>query len=278
MSSRTIAFALLVAASAALAGAGAVEVSRRGLWFRGDFESGGLEGWYWDRARPDSIRVVSQPVRKGRYAVGITLAPGDRAAGKERAELKLGDKEIERLRGRQGGEMWYAWSLFLPAGEAEPPGEPLQIVAQWHHRPPQPPASEKSGKSTETVLGLRPEVNGPPPLTLHLVSKAGQRSLVLFGRSAARGERRVLGERPARTGAWMDLLFHIRWSTGGDGFVEAWLDGQSLTSGRKLGATLYSPDSNYLRLGLYRGKGASTTNRVYLDEIRIGESRQAVAP
>ena len=35
---------------------------------------------------------------------------------------------------------------------------------------------------------------------------------------------------------------------------------------------------NYLRLGLYRGKGVPTVNHVFLDEVRIGDSYQAVAP
>lgn len=82
---------------------------------------------------------------------------------------------------------------------------------------------------------------------------------------------------PVRRGAWLDLVFHVRWSTGKDGFVEAWLDGRPFTAGKMYGPTLYSPVPNYLRLGLYRGKGFTTTNSVYYDEVRIGDSRQAVA-
>src|SRR5262249_22298654 len=135
--------------------------SRPGVWFCGDFESGGLDGWIWDIARPERAVVVTAPVRKGRYAVRITLVPGDIAASKERAELKVANKEIERLHGSQGGEMWYGWSLLLPTDYADPPGDQFQILAQWHHRPaPGVPAAE------------RPKKMGAPPLTLHLVSDA----------------------------------------------------------------------------------------------------------
>jgi hypothetical protein len=48
--------------------------------------------------------------------------------------------------------------------------------------------------------------------------------------------------------------------------------------GKIYGRTLYSPVSNYLRLGLYRGQGFLTTNWIYYDEVRIGSSYQAVAP
>jgi hypothetical protein len=248
---------LVICASAAAPG------SRRGVWFCGDFETGGLEGWSWDISRRHPAVVVTKPVRKGRYAVRITLAAGDIAAMKERAELKVGDKQIELVRGRQGGEMWYGWSLFLPADYADPPGEQFQILAQWHHRP---------------APGGRSQVTGPPPLTLHLVSHGKGNVLALFGRASSNAPRRTLGTRPIRRGAWTDLVFHIKWSLGSDGFVEAWLDGRPFTKGKQYGRTLYNPVANYLRLGLYRAKGVPTTNSVYYDEVRIGDSYQAVAP
>ena len=240
---------------------------RRGVWFCGDFETGGLEGWSGDLARPGSAEVVTEPVREGRYAVRVTLAPGDVAARKERAELKVADKEIERVHGSHGREMWYGWSLFLPAEYADPPGDQFQILGQWHHRP-----------LDETVPGKRSWVSGAPPLALYLVRHEGRRLLILIGQASPKAPPRHLGGRPVRQGVWTDLVFHMKWSTGSDGFVEAWLDGDPLTTGRMYGPTLYSPVSNYLRLGLYRGKGVFTTNHVYYDAVRLGDSYQAVAP
>lgn len=243
---------------------------RPDIWFCGDFETGGLQGWTWDRARRESIQVVTRPVRKGRYAVRMTLVPGDIAALKERAELKVGNKEIERTHGRQGGEMWYGWSLLVPEDYADPPGERFQIVGQWHHRPAR---AELPGQTGPVARGER-----LPPLVLHLSPKGGRHVLTLIGRGSPNADGRRLGTRPVRRGVWLDLLFHIRWSTGRDGFVEAWLDGRPFTPGKMHGPTLYSPVTNYLRLGLYRGKGFTTTNSVYYDEVRIGGSRQAVIP
>ena len=253
----------LLAASAASVVVPAPAAPRPGVWFSGDFETGGLEGWSWDRARRDSIVVVTQPVRKGRYAVRLTLAPGDIAASKERVELKIADKEIERLHGSPGREMWYGWSFFVPIDYADPPGGQFQIVGQWHHRP----ASDKPS-----------HVIGPPPLALRLASRDRLSTLILVGRASPNAPTRTLGARPVRRGAWSDLVFHIKWSTGSDGFVEAWLDGRPLTPGRMYGRTLYGSISNYLRLGLYRGKGFLTTNHVYYDEVRIGDTYQAVSP
>jgi hypothetical protein len=53
-------------------------------------------------------------------------------------------------------------------------------------------------------------------------------------------------------GAWNDVLFNIGWSTGDDGFVEAWVNDQSLTMGPVHLRTLYYSFTDYLKLGLYR--------------------------
>ncbi len=232
------------------------------VWFVGDFENGTLDGWSGDLARPESAVVVTAPVRKGRHAVRITLAPGDRAASKERAELKVGDKEIERLHGGPGGEIWYGWSLLLPKDFIPPPGDQFEIVAQWHHRP------EENGHL----------VHGPPPLALHLVCERGKRVLLLILQTSPTAAPRRIAVRAVAAGAWQDLVVHVRWSHGVDGFVEAWLDGADITSGKQHGATLYGRLNNYLRLGLYRGKGVPSTNSIYLDEVRLGDSFAAVSP
>lgn len=254
------------AALAVLLGVAAAAAPRPGVWFCGDFETGGLQGWGWDLARRESAVVVTQPVRRGRYAVRITLAPGDRAASKERAELKVGDKDLERVHGRQGGEIWYGWSLLIPEGYADPPGDQFQILGQWHHRP----VAMKPGE--------RPRMIGAPPLMLHLVADRGRNVLMLIGQASPKAPPRTLGAQAVRRGAWIDLVFHIKWSTGKDGFVEAWLNSRPFTKGKMFGPTLYSPVNNYLRLGLYRGKGVRTTNSVYYDEVRLGSSYEAVAP
>lgn len=258
-------------ACASLAASPPAAAPRRGVWFCGDFETGGLQGWAWDIAREEAAVVVQKPVRKGRYAVRITLRPGDSAASKERAELKVRDKDIERFYGSQGREMWYGWSLLIPTEYAKPPGKQFQILGQWHHRPGKPP-------TPGIKPGERPRVKGPPPLTVHLAFQGRQDFLMLVGHSAPQPPARKLGIQPIRRGEWNDLVFHINWSTGSDGFVEAWLNGRPWTQKKMYGPTLYSPISNYLRLGLYRALGVPTTNYVYYDEVRIGDSYQAVAP
>jgi hypothetical protein len=136
-----------------------------------------------------------------------------------------------------------------------------------------PPACRSRGTWRPPPPGQR-----PPPLALHLVVDEGREALLLVARASPAAPPRVLGERAIQRGVWIDLVFHVKCSTGNDGFVQAWANGRSFTKGTMAGPTLYSPASNYLRIGLYRGKGVPTTNQVYLDEVRLGASYQSVAP
>lgn len=238
-----------------------------GVWFDGGFESGDLAGWTLDVAGPGSTQVVTEPVREGRHAVRITLAPGDRAAMKERAELRLADRGIERRHGGDGQTLWYGMSLLLPEDHLDPPGGQYPILAQWHHRPGFAPSP-----------GRRAHVTGPPPLALFLVSSGGRQSLLLVHHESPSSPARRVGQRPIERGRWLDLVFEVRWSTGRDGRIRAWLDGAPLTDADVAGTNLYNPFGNYLRLGYYRAKGGTTTNHVYFDAVRIGDSRAAVAP
>lgn len=249
----------LAAVGAALALA-AVAAPPRATWFTGDFEAGTLEGFAGDFARPGSAVVVDAPVRRGRHALRIELAPGDRAASKERAELKLADKAIERLHAGPGGDVWYGWSFRLPSDYAPPPNDAFQILAQWHHRP------EKDGR-----LG-----HGPPPLALHLACHEGRHVLVLILVSSAAAPPRTVFERVVTADAWHDVVVHAHWSRS-DGLVEAYLDGAKVSEAVR-GPTLFGELNNYLRLGLYRGKGVPSTNTIYVDEIRVGDAYEAVAP
>ena len=245
----------------------AASAPRAGVWFNGDFESGTLDGWARDSARRDSIVVVEEPVRRGRYAARVNLETGDVAADKERVELKLGDRSLERERAGNGSEVWYGWSLFVPADFEDPPEGTFQIVAQWHHRPP--PARRE---------GASAPVSGAPPLTLDLARRAGRPALLLSGRRTRGAAPRTLGEATFDKEAWTDVVFHVRWSTRDDGFVEGWMNGRPMTAGKQHGRTLYGPGSNYLRLGLYRNHGVPTANDVYYDEVRLGDSLAAVSP
>jgi hypothetical protein len=223
-----------------------------------------------------SVDIVSDPVRKGKYALKLTIRPGDAVVGgdkardKERAEFirlnncKKGSCTLG-TEGAEGTELWYAWSILIPEDYKYVSAKPnYQIMGQWHDQPK--PGEKPTGYS--------------PPISVHYESSGdAQRFRIEYGLRQRGGPLQEF-DAPIQKGKWVDLMFHIRFSTGSDGFVEAWRDGESFKSSsgatRLTGTNMYNSQPNYLRLGLYRGRGQTQTNTFYYDEIRIGTTKAAV--
>lgn len=239
-----------------------------GLIFLGDFENGiladfGIGAWGKETARPDSAQIVTSPVRKGHYAVKFTLRPDDIAAKKNRAELTIKDKFIENF--PPSSEAWYSWSFLVPEDYTDAPSDKFQIMGQWHHRPP----PGETFEYFERVYGR----GGGPPISINYGKKGNQTGIALtYGATSPLVSGRTVAIHQIEKGQWIDLVFHIRWSTGNDGFIEAWFNGEPWTQGKVYGPNMYNEVPNFLKIGLYREFGIETTNSVYFDEVKIGES------
>jgi len=247
------------------------------------FEQGRIgPGWtglsFNPRTQPpedsDSFDIVTSPVRKGKYALRITVHPddavypGDRRRDKERCELeRLNDWRSGSYRlgneGREGTEYWYAWSVLIPDGYqyVARSKRSWQIMGQWHDQPD--PGQRPTGYS--------------PPISVHYRSSGAAQSLSVHYGLIQRGGPIQVMDAPIEKGKWVDLMFHIRFSRGSDGFLEAWKDGVMLASAngatRITGTNMFNDQPNYLRLGLYRGEGQTQTNSLYYDEIKVATSK-----
>ncbi|MDP2647903.1 MAG: polysaccharide lyase [Candidatus Yanofskybacteria bacterium] len=245
-----------------------------GLLFYEDFELGKIgPGWTEIGIHPkttppensDSIDIVTTPVRKGNYALKIIVHPedgvypGDRRADKERAELVR-----QKFEATEGRELWYAWSIFLPVGYEyiyEKGG--FHIMGQWHDQPD--PGEEPTGYSPPIRVDYRPDL--------------GSLSL-LYGRIQVFDDPQQTVNIPITLGTWTDLMFHIKFSQGNDGFVEVYKNGVQVGK-RITGPNMFNAEPNYLRIGLYRGPkrggtGQPQTNILYYDEIKTGTTRESV--
>ncbi len=82
---------------------------------------------------------------------------------------------------------------------------------------------------------------------------------------------------------WYDFVYHVRWSSGSDGFFDAWVNGMHVLSHR--GPTLYAGQSVYLKLANYHmtvcnwypGCVGSEASSVIHDRIIRGTTAQAVS-
>jgi hypothetical protein len=240
--------------------------SKGDLTFASGFESGDASLWAEKGAIQvccdDSLEIVEAPVRSGRYAARFTLRRSDPSVkGSKRAELRT-------KAGWMGAEYWYAFSIFLP-----PDWTVDQVpvtLAQWHSVP-------------DVWFG---EAGVPPPFKL--IAQEGQWLLAnmwdskrvsrtRFTEHAPEGGTLVpIG--PLDTGRWTDWVFHIKWSSGPDGLLEAWKT-ERLVFHQKGPNTYNDAFAPYFKLGIYVPQWANQpsltsidSHTIHFDEIRVTEA------
>ena len=87
----------------------ATTVSAEVLW-RGDFETGNTEQWK-STPKSDGIKVVTDPVREGKYALRIDGTNAARKGKLDRIEFQHQPKPPGTA---EGTERYFGWSVFVP--------------------------------------------------------------------------------------------------------------------------------------------------------------------
>lgn len=187
--------------------------------------------------------------RHGRQAVKLTTLPGDdRVHGSGawvRDDLELAPSPEYC---NEGQEEWWGVSVLFPEDYVAPEGG--GAVMDFHHD------------------GSAGEAN------FNLISRSG--GLLLHGFS---GDPKRADEYGARLGrirrdAWYDFVFHVKWSSGGGGFMVAWVNGRKVLVHH--GPTLYRGTSCYLKLANYHDPTGSPSSIVF-DRLVRGTGAGAVA-
>jgi len=227
--------------------------------FRGDFESGDLSGWTLELPGPDAARVVTSPVRAGRYAVRIEW-------NRDQPLVNNGLRSEITHEGtgsvHHDPDRWFAFSQFFPQ-EWESDPLSMDIVTQWHQSP-------------DRELG---EAWRVPPLALGVLGdrfqlEASWDARELTPASGPQG-RAVLGLGPIVRGRWIDWVVHVRWSYDRDGLIEVWRDGVQMT--RRQGPVGYNDRRDtYFKTGIYKWVGGTAAGRstvthrvLFVDEVRF---------
>jgi hypothetical protein len=223
-----------------------------------DFETGNLDQWPRKKMPgEDAVRVVTQPVRAGRYAAEFTLKKSDPMVSEgRRTELQVDDV------GGLGGEYWYGFSTLIP-GDWRPDAAG-EVVAQWKVRAGVETA-ETATRSPSLALRVKGErwritVQTDPASVTH--KTGAPRKTVWQGKFAK--------------DTWTDWVFHVRWSARGDGLLVVWKNGKRIASCR--GANAYDDKGKmYFKIGLYKpswndpaAPSEVSVRRIYHDEVRIG--------
>jgi len=191
-------------------------------------------------------------------AVRLHTEPGDnQVAGSlaaERNDLALSQTATDCYEGR---EQWWAHSILFPDDYVDPPmstGSDWNwgAVAGFHNSAPGP------WLGNFTVTAMPATATSPDRHTGLWFQGYG-------GVNSGDGPFEApIG--PVVRNVWYDFVYHVKWSSGADGFFDAWVNGQKKLAHR--GPTLYAGQGCYLKLANYHSAYGRPSSVIHTSVIR----------
>ena len=165
-------------------------------------------------------------------------------SGGKKAEIA----DIGHLVGPVGAtEDWSGKVMFPAAGN--PNGFPRNypdwgVFVQFH-----------SSVSAAGVMGMGIDTTDAP-----------YRNTIYLSSYVSKTQKKALAPAPIEYGRWYSWRIQLKWSSGSDGFLKWWLDGQQLANWT--GPTMNVGDSPYLQFGFY--SATQLRNEVFHAALRKG--------
>ena len=186
----------------------AFPVSAEVIW-RGDFETGTMEQWK-GAPKSDSIKIVTEPVREGKYALRIDGTNAAMGKGHDRIEFQHQPKAPGTS---EGTERYFGWSVYFPKKLVDG----SHTVGYFETRNSWSRLMAFEARGEDIKFSTR------QPYTLHWTGK---------GKFTA--------------GRWHDFALHVLWSRDPKkGFVEVWFDGEKVVP-KTMTATLRDENKSVL--------------------------------
>jgi hypothetical protein len=210
------------------------------------------------RAAPDRITTSSTHTRKGTHSAKLTVLNSDNPNGwGARADLTADNMFCE------GDDYYVGYSLLLPSdflGQLSSRG--WLMVAE-------------DGYSGHSV----------PPFAYYFVGGPNGGKFELYARPDGQITGIPILSVDPTYGKWMDVVTYYKFSADSSaGFIEVWINGEQQTF--RTGQESYrqntlepgSPGCGRLLHTSYRSAGMADSVTIYQDEIKIGQTYNAVAP
>ncbi|MCE9530536.1 MAG: heparin lyase I family protein [Planctomycetes bacterium] len=189
-------------------------VSAEVIW-RGDFETGTTEQWK-SPPKNEGVKVVTDPVREGKFALRIDGTNAARRGKLDRIEFQHQPLPPGTA---EGTERYFGWSVFVPKKLTDD----FHSVGYFETR-----------TSWRQLMAF--EVHGEDIVYSTRVPYA----------------RRWTGKGKLTPGRWHDFAVHVLWSRDPKrGFVEIWFDGEQVVPLTKT-ATLLDENAAFFQVGFMR--------------------------
>ena len=239
-------------------GAGGVTASSAGIssaaTFSCTFANSPTDCGFGEQAKVGGRASIVNIAREGSTAVRLHTEPGDNnvtgSGTNERNDLSLSQEQTD---GYEGREAWWAHSILFPDDFVVGPNM-FYVVADFHNT-----------SSGDWQANFHTDASRYDGATLHLRGYGGVNS----------GD----NEYQSTVGAivknvWYDFVYHVKWSSGADGYFDAWVNGVKTLSHR--GPTLYSGQGVYLKLANYH-EATGQASSVIHDRIVRGSTALSVS-
>ncbi|HKQ26941.1 MAG TPA: heparin lyase I family protein [Burkholderiales bacterium] len=230
----------------------------------GPFRTDQLDGmsndgvWYVEQKAPGRA-VVANVGRDGGTGLRLHTEPGDDnvsgSGAYERNDVALIPNDAY---GKQGMEQWWAHSVLFPDDYAIPSSGSPAIVFDFHD------TRNKGGYANFHIFVW-------PGGLLAFRGYAGPTVIM-----EDNGNQYIYGAEigPLVRNVWYDFVYHVKWSSGSDGFFQAWVNGVLKLDHH--GPTLYQDYGVFLKLANYHPAFGQSSSVVH-DRIIRGTTWQAVS-
>ena len=177
----------------------------------------------------------------GVSAVRLHTEPGDNnvvgSGSNERNDLTLNQSTSDVY---EGMDHWWAHSILFPGDYVDPPESTstswnFGIVADFHNTAP------GAGQANF-------QVNAMPATAIASDRPTGLSFKVSYGDQTSPTEA-IYPIGPVIRNQWYNFVYHVKWSSGSDGFFDAWVNGVQKMAYR--GPTLYQGQGVYFKLANY---------------------------
>lgn len=217
--------------------------------------------------QPHGVRTVNasdgEPVRTGGSSFRFEVRDGDCSRDEGWNDCKNDRQRHEYTSGDVTGEIWFNWSLYIPAN--------FESIA---------PATVGAGQFHQH--------NGSGPPFMFLLFSPFSKQEVGYNIDRQMGgstkENKALLTDAEMRGRWTDILVHANWKADYRGFFRIYVNSETVPRYQYVGPTLDKQGgSPYFKFGIYqshisryfmgKGKNAKTpTQIVYFDDIYMGTS------
>jgi hypothetical protein len=209
------------------------------IW-RADFETGDTSQWR-SSAKSDAFKVVTSPVREGKYALRIDGTNAAKRGELDRIEFQHNPAGAGTA---EGTERYFAWSVFVPQKLTDG----SHSIGYFETRNSWRQLMSFEARGEDILYTTR------VPYTKHWEGK---------GRLTP--------------GRWHDIVVHVLWSRDpAKGFVEVWFDGEQVVK-RAATATLRDENPAFLQVGFMRAT-SDVPETILIDHVVEGTTLAAVTP